>query len=166
MINHDLGHVHLIKDFKFIDGIFELALAARERNYLVIIITNQAGIGRGYYTEGDFYKLMNWVDISFRKMNCKIDDVYFCPFHPLQGLGKYKKNSNFRKPNPGMILQAEIDHNIDLNKSILIGDNESDIEAGKSAKVQTNILLKNGKLLKNIEGSIRINHLTEAISFL
>lgn len=140
VINLEKNYVHKIEDFEFIDGIFELTKYFQDKGYLIIVITNQAGIGRGYYTEEDFHKLNDWMIDQFKQRGILITEVYYCPFHPTHGIGKYKKDSFDRKPNPGMILNATRKYNINLSESILIGDKESDIEAGKSAGVGMNIL--------------------------
>lgn len=146
VINIDKGYVHKISDCEFMDGIFDLCRAARDKGYLLIVITNQAGIARGYYTEDDFQTLMAWMREEFRRQGCPLDDVYHCPFHE-NGLGEYRRASPDRKPEPGMILKAAAHHGLDLSRSILIGDKDSDIEAGERAGVGRNILV-NGSLGK------------------
>jgi D-glycero-D-manno-heptose 1,7-bisphosphate phosphatase len=141
VINVEKNYVYRIEDFEFTDGIFEVTQYFYERGYLLLVVTNQAGIGRGYYTEKDFQILTDWMCNEFIEKNIKIAKVYYCPYHPQFGLGKYKADSYNRKPNPGMILQAVEDYEIDLKHSILIGDKLSDIEAGKKAGVGTNILI-------------------------
>ena len=163
VINHNFGYVHKTNDFKFIDGIFDLVKAAVDKEYLIIIVTNQAGIGRGLYTEVDFQNLMKWVKIKFKENGSHIDDIFFSPFHPTFGIGDYKKDSYLRKPSPGMLLEAKKKHKINLQTSILIGDKKSDIEAGKSAGIQTNILFSDDILCKE---SIVINHLSEALKYI
>lgn len=143
VININHGYVHKEKDFDFIDGIFELVRDANNKDYLVIIITNQAGIGRGLFTENQFLELIEWMKIVFKKKKAIIDKVYFCPSHPSGGIGKYKKKDYRRKPNPGMIFDAQKEYNIDLSKSVLIGDKITDITAGLNAKVGLNILFNN-----------------------
>ena len=133
VINIDLGYVHKPDNFHFIDGIFDLVNAANQKGYLVIIVTNQAGIGRGYYSEKEFNLLTDWMRNKFKINYGRIDAVYFCPFHPEYGIGSYKKESNYRKPAPGMFLKARNDFDIDFTKSILIGDKISDIKAGIEA---------------------------------
>lgn len=140
VINIDRDYVHRREQVEFIDGIFELCRHARALGYLIFVITNQAGIGRGYYTEQDFLKLTHWMNRVFNAEGIVIDKTYFCPFHPEFGIGKYKMDSPFRKPRPGMILQASKEFGVDLAKSVLIGDKETDIQAGISAGVGTNLL--------------------------
>ena len=141
IVNLDHGYVYRIVDFEFVDGIFDLLQCAKQKGYLIIIITNQAGIGRGFYTEADFHALSEWMCSKFELIGAAIDHVYFSPFHPTAGLGKYLKDDFSRKPNPGMILEAELDFDIDLKSSVLIGDKISDIKAGLSAGIGKNILL-------------------------
>lgn len=141
VINIDYGYIYRIEDFEFIEGIFELCKAAQDLRYKIIIITNQSGIARGYYSEHDFHKLSKWMLNVFSSKSINITDIYFCPYHPKYGKSKYRKDAHCRKPNPGMIINAALDHNLDLHKSILVGDQLSDIEAGIAAKVAKNILL-------------------------
>ena len=147
VINVDYGYVYRREDFVFVKGIFELVKKANELGYVVVVVTNQAGIGRGYYTEADFWALMDWMKLEFEQRGARIDAIYFCPFHP-KGVGKYRKESECRKPNPGMIYQAEKDLNLTLSDSLLIGDKKTDIEAGKSAGIKKLILFKLDKLKK------------------
>tara|TARA_Y100000768_G_C23850849_1_gene620894 strand:+ start:242 stop:811 length:570 start_codon:yes stop_codon:yes gene_type:complete len=169
VINEDLGYVHSRKDFIFNDGIFELTSHAIEKNYLIIVITNQAGIGKGFYSEKDFFKLNEWMIDQFSKKNIEITKVYFSPYHPNSIIGKYKKDHISRKPNPGMILEAKEEFNISLNDSILIGDKVSDIEAGITASVKTNIFLVNKNYSYDqlkLSSCHLINKLVEAKKFL
>jgi len=140
VINENFGYVHKIEDFIFIDGIFNIARKAKKQKYILVIITNQAGIARGYYSETDFHRLTKWMCRKFKDEGAIIDKVYFSPFHPTEGIGKYLKDDISRKPNPGMILQAQKELSIDLKNSILIGDQVTDIKAGISAGVGKNIL--------------------------
>lgn len=141
VINIDHGYVHRIEDIEFIDGIFELVQYANSAGYWVVIATNQAGIGRGYYTEAQFHRLMVWIGHQFEQRGGHIDRVYFCPYHPDHGIGIYRKESSYRKPHPGMLLQAAQDLDIDLATSIMVGDKESDMEAAYAAGVATRLCL-------------------------
>lgn len=136
VINHDYGYVHKISDFMFMPGIFELVACANKRDFKVIVVTNQAGIARGFYEENDFHKLNDWMTSKFLENNCYIDKVYFCPYHPEYGQGKYRQKSFDRKPNPGMLIKARDQFEISMNDSIIIGDNESDLQAGLNAGIQ------------------------------
>ena len=142
VINIDHAYVHRKEDFDFVDGIFDLVRTARERGYLVFVITNQAGIGRGKYTEADFHALTEWMCAEFASRGAPIDKVYFCPYHAEHGIGHYKAESPFRKPNPGMILQAAQEFDVDLAASVLLGDMETDIQAGARAGVGSTLLFR------------------------
>ncbi len=142
VINVDHGYVHRVEDFDFIPGIFDLVRAAQCLGYKVIVVTNQAGIGRGYYTEAQFHVLTQWMQRRFEERGATIDAVYFCPFHPEHGIGGYRKESPFRKPNPGMLLLAAQDWDLNLNQCVLLGDKMSDIEAAIAAGVKRRFLYR------------------------
>ncbi len=144
VVNKEKNYVHKIEDFHFLDGIFETCKAFQEAGYIVVIITNQSGIGRGYYTEGDFNALTEWMQGEFGKFSVTIAGTYFCPHHPEEAVGDYRVKCSCRKPEPGMILKAARELNIDLANSILVGDKELDIEAGLNAGVGRNYLVRTG----------------------
>ena len=135
VINHDFGYTSAADDFKFIDGIFDLCRAAKKLGYLLIVVTNQAGIGRGYYSVQDFLTLTQWMRERFAEEDVPITDVFHCPYHPEHGVGKYKMDSFDRKPNPGMLLRAAEIHRVSLKLSIMIGDKDSDMQAAIKAGV-------------------------------
>jgi D-glycero-D-manno-heptose 1,7-bisphosphate phosphatase len=141
VINVDRDYVHLRTEFEFKPGIFELCLAAQELGYLLIVVTNQAGIARGYYSEAKFQELSRWMVDEFKNHQVDISAIYYCPYHPVFGVGKYKADSPDRKPNPGMLLRAQAELNLDLGSSILIGDKLTDIQAAVAAGVPTQVLL-------------------------
>lgn len=163
VINVDHGYVHAPEQFEFIDGIFEVVASANRAGYLVIVVTNQAGIGRGYYTEAAFHALTEWMKAKFAERGGTIDAVYFSPYHPEHGLGPYQKETDCRKPGPGMLLQAERDLDIDMPRSILIGDKPSDLAAGRAARVGTLLHLDGAA---NGEGCLTIKNLIQALSYL
>jgi len=135
VVNRDTGYVHRIADFHFIDGIFELTSAFVARGFAIVIATNQSGIGRGLFSEADFATLMEWVKGEFARNGVTIAAVYHCPDHPTEGIGPYRRESTWRKPAPGMLLQAAKDLSLDLGRSWLLGDKPWDIAAGKAAGV-------------------------------
>jgi D-glycero-D-manno-heptose 1,7-bisphosphate phosphatase len=120
VINVDHGYVHRPEDFHFMDGIFDVARAARTHGYRLVVVTNQAGIGRGRYGETQFHALTDWMCLRFGEERALIDRVYFPPYHPTAGLGEYKQDHVSRKPRPGMLFQAQRELGIDLAASILI----------------------------------------------
>ena len=167
VINVDKNYVYKIEDFKFIDGIFVCAKAAILKNYLICVITNQAGIGRGYYTVEDFELLTSWMCQKFCAEDIPITKVYFSPYHPVHGVGQYKKEHVSRKPNPGMILQAASELGIDLSCSVLIGDKASDLQAGHNAGIKTNIYFGSEDSEIQVEFDYyRISHLEDALTYI
>lgn len=144
VVNLEKNYVHKAEDFHFIDGIFEACKAFQEAGYLIVVITNQSGIGRGYYTEADFHGLNDWMKEEFKKHGITIDGIYFCPHHPEEAQGDYRVKCACRKPAPGMILRAAEELGIDLGGSVLVGDKESDIAAGLAAGVGRNYLVRSG----------------------
>jgi D-glycero-D-manno-heptose 1,7-bisphosphate phosphatase len=130
VINIDRVHVFHLKDFEFTDGIFDLCSKYSEEGFLIIVITNQAGIAKGLYSEKDFSKLTAWMITQFAKKGIRISEVYHCPHHP-----DFTGQCKCRKPEPGMILQAIKDFDLDISQCILIGDKESDLEAGRRAGI-------------------------------
>ena len=142
VINKEINYLYRIEDFIFNDGIFELCEKFIKKGYLIIVITNQAGIAKGFYTEKDYTSLTNWMNDEFYKCGITISKVYHCPHHPdITGF------CNCRKPNPQMILDAESEFDLDLSESVLIGDKISDIYAGINAKIGLNILISPNNLL-------------------
>ena len=163
VINVDHGYVHTPERFDFIDGIFEVVAAANRAGYLVVVVTNQAGIGRGYYSEAQFHVLTDWMKARFAERGLSIDAVYFCPHHPEHGIGEYGRECDCRKPSPGMLLQAERELRIDMARSIFIGDKLSDMAAGRAAGVST-LLHLDGRAVG--EGCVAIKELCQALPYL
>ncbi len=158
VINHDSGYTLSAEKFRFIDGIFDLCRAARQSGYLLIVVTNQAGIGRGYYSEEDFFALTEWMRGRFKAEGVPIADVFYCPFHPEHGIGDYRKESFDRKPNPGMLLRAAEKHGIDMKRSIMIGDKDSDMQSASNARVGVRC-----QYLGSTDGAIASNFATHSI---
>lgn len=144
VINHEVNYLHEIEKFKFINGVFEACLYFKKLDYKIIIVTNQSGISRGYYTENDYKKLTKWLLAQFKKNNISILDTFYCPHSP-------ELNCNCRKPKPGMFNQAKIKHNIDMEKSWMIGDKEDDISASFSAGIKNTILVRSGHLINETD---------------
>lgn len=142
VINVDHGYVHCVDNFEFIPAIFDLArLAVHELGWPIVVISNQAGIGRGYYSEETYQTLTEWMCRRFEQENAPIARVYHCPYHAEHGIGRYRLDHPWRKPRPGMILQAAEDLDLDLAASAVIGDTMNDIEAGAAAGVGLLILM-------------------------
>ena len=137
VINKEVGYLHRIEDFIFMDGVFEACLSFKQLKYQIIIISNQSGIARGYFTLFDYEKLTKWMLNQFSKKNISILDVIFCPHGP-------KSTCSCRKPKPGMLLKAQKKHAIDMSNSWLIGDKEDDISAANSSGIFNTILVRSG----------------------
>ena len=144
VINKETKYLHKIKDFEFIDGIFESCKYLKSLGYKIIVITNQSGISRGYYTKNDFQIITNWMIDQFNNNDIKILDVLYCPHLP-------NTKCNCRKPKPGMLFEAKKKHNINMNKSWLIGDKETDIIAANNAGINNTILVKSGHKINEKE---------------
>jgi D-glycero-D-manno-heptose 1,7-bisphosphate phosphatase len=162
VVNHDHGYTWRIETFSFVDGLFELCHAAVERAYSLFVVTNQAGIGRGHYAEADFVRLTEWMIQRFEAQGLPPPRVYYCPHHPTAGVGAYLLDCPARKPNPGMLLAARDECGLDLGRSILVGDKESDILAGRRAGVGTLVLLVTASDGDAPDGVIRASTLVQA----
>ena len=159
VINVDHGYVHRIEDFEFMPGIFELCRAAKARGHKLVVVTNQAGIGRGLYTEADFHTLTDWMKARFAKQGAPLDGVYFCPTHPTAGVGAYRVESGFRKPGPGMLLQAARELALDMAASTMVGDKPSDVIAASAAGVgQMTLLQIDRPMPESLPAGCRVIH--------
>ena len=158
VINKEINYLHKIDDFEFIDGVFEACRYLMSLNYKIIVITNQSGIARGYYTTNDFQILTNWMIAQFKKNGVNILDIFHCPHLP-------DSNCMCRKPMPGMLFDAQYKYDIDMQNSWLIGDKKNDIIAANRAGITNTILVKSGHKIdeldsnaKYILGSINKSH--------
>lgn len=145
VINVDHAYVHKVEDFEFIEGVFTACQAFVAAGYKIIVVTNQSGIGRGYYDEQQFHALSDWMCQQFSAHGIDISGVYFCPHHPEKAVAPYKVDCDCRKPEPGMLLQAIAEHNIDPTHSVMVGDKLSDIAAARAAAINTTVLVKSGQ---------------------
>jgi D-glycero-D-manno-heptose 1,7-bisphosphate phosphatase len=143
VINSDLGYVSRWEDFKFLPGSIQGMKLLQDAGYLLIVVTNQSGIARGYFSEDD-YRILTATYRSYL-LNCGvvITDVYHCPHHPSFPQLSQPPLCGCRKPNPGLIHQASLDHGISLSESILIGDKYSDLQAAYNAGIDRRFLLAN-----------------------
>ncbi len=164
VINEDLGYLHKVEDVKFKPYIFDLCRYARSLGYMIVVVTNQSGIARGYFTEFEFHNLMNWMRGIFIREKCSIDAIYYCPFHPDGSLISYTRTSEYRKPNPGMLLEAKKHLDLELPSCILIGDQESDIKAALNAGVGTTILFH--QATHSTEATYTVRSLAHAIKII
>jgi D-glycero-D-manno-heptose 1,7-bisphosphate phosphatase len=142
VINVDYGYVYQPERFVFIDGVFRLCRAAIDLGFCIVVVSNQAGIGRGFYTESQYHSLTDWMRQQFSNEGVVITATYYCPYHPVHGVGSYKRDSQDRKPKPGMILRSAKDLALDLPRSVLIGNQITDIQAAAAAGVGFKMLFK------------------------
>ena len=156
IINVDTGYVSKIEEFKFSDSIFNVLRMFQDLGYLLIVVTNQAGIARNFYDENDFFNLTDWMLNEFKKQDIVINNVYFCPHHP-----EFTGECECRKPNPGMLLKAKKEYNIDMGRSFIIGDKESDIMAGINSGIMNTILVSPDYC--DTKASKKITHIKEVL---
>lgn len=121
-INVEKNYLYRIEDFEFLPGVIEGLKLFQDAGYLLIIITNQSGIGRGFYTEEDFQILNTWMIAELKRKGIDIDKVYYCPHLPNATIEKYRIDCNCRKPAIGLYEKAMNDFDIDMEKSFAIGD--------------------------------------------
>jgi len=141
VINHEVGYLHRREDVVWVDGIFSLCRTAVALGYRLVVVTNQSGIARGYYSQADFDALMDWMRSVFATEGAPLDAVYCCPYHPRHGVGEYLREHEDRKPGPGMLRRAERDLGVNLAGSILVGDRCTDIAAAHAAGLRQAFLI-------------------------
>lgn len=151
VINREKHYLYRIQDFEFVDGIFDLCRAAVDHGFALIVVTNQAGIARGYYTETQFLELTDWMKQQFSRRDLPLTDVLYCPHHPRYGGAQYCRECTCRKPQPGMLLKAAQKHQLDLSASLIVGDKASDIAAGRAAGVLSAALAGTGHAVSTEE---------------
>ncbi|WP_267323569.1 D-glycero-beta-D-manno-heptose 1,7-bisphosphate 7-phosphatase [Mycolicibacterium mucogenicum] len=135
VLNVDRGFVAKPDDFEWVRGAREAVRFLNGAGYLVVVVTNQSGIGRGFHAESDFRSLHNWIDGQLENCGAYIDAVYFCPHLPDAPLAEYRVTCECRKPRPGMLQQAIREWDIDPAQSFLIGDRDRDCAAAAAAGV-------------------------------
>lgn len=162
VINEEIGYMYRIEDTRFVDGIFSLCRTAMRLGYRLIVVTNQAGIARGLYSEEDYQTLMTWMRAELQKQGVELDAVYHCPFHPEHGVGEYKREHEDRKPGTGMLRRGVTEFGVSLEHSVMIGDRCTDVAAANAAGLQQMFLI-GGTEEKECPGNfIQINSLDEA----
>ena len=147
-INVEKDYLHHIADFEFLPGVPEAIRRLRNAGYLVIVVTNQSGVARGYYDERAVTALHGHIQQLLAAYDTHIDAFYHCPHHPTEGAGRYRVDCDCRKGAPGMLLQAAREHHINLGASFMVGDKFADIEAGAAAGCRS-ILVMTGYGCKN-----------------
>lgn len=149
-LNVEKNYLYKIEDFEFLPGVIEGLKLLQDAGYLLIIITNQSGIARGYYTEDDFNRLNNWMLNKLTEYGVNITKVYYCPHLPNATVEAYRKNCDCRKPQLGLFYKAIKDFNIDVSQSFAIGDKMRDLSICQQKECQ-------GVLIGNNEDSMTLN---------
>ncbi|MCX8957733.1 D-glycero-beta-D-manno-heptose 1,7-bisphosphate 7-phosphatase [Erwinia psidii] len=144
-INVDHGYIHEIDNFQFIDGVIDALRELKKMGYALVLVTNQSGIARGIFTEDTFMQLTEWMDWSLADRDVDLDGIWFCPHHPEAVVDVYRQQCDCRKPQPGMLLSAQQELNIDMAASFMVGDKIDDLLAGKAAGVGKCVLVRTGK---------------------
>jgi D,D-heptose 1,7-bisphosphate phosphatase len=133
VLNIDDGYVHLPKQFKWVGGAKEAIKSLNDRGFFVFVATNQAGVARGYYSEAHVRALHDWINEQLMECGAHVDAFRYCPFHPQSGIGDYRRVSDLRKPDPGMLQDLITHWPVRIEQSFLIGDKASDLEAARRA---------------------------------
>lgn len=146
VVNKDFGYVYKSEEFTFLENIFELLKFCHEKGFLILLVTNQSGIGRGYYTLEDFKELTKYMQDRLKQhLGFGFEGIYYCPHDP-------QEDCLCRKPKPGMIEEARKDFNLNLKECFIIGDKISDMLAGNSAGIKNKIFLnKTGEKMEDID---------------
>ena len=165
VVNEEVGSLHRPADVRWVEGILPLCLTAQSLGYKLVVVTNQAGIARGFYTQQDFDHLMQFMRAELQREGITLDAVYHCPYHP-EGIGEYRRDHEDRKPSPGMLLRAARDLSLDLSQSILIGDRCSDIAAANAVGLLQAFLLSGTEEAACPGEAITVNTLSEVQTWL
>ncbi len=146
----DKGFVYKKEDLELLPGAVEAIKLANDSGFIVVVVTNQSGVARGYFTEDDVRRFHAYLSQFLKQRKARIDAFYYCPHHPEATISAYRKKCLCRKPQPGMLLQASADLQIDLHQSWMVGDSPRDVEAGKRAGCKTILLNQNTDILEAI----------------
>ncbi len=147
VINAELDYVHRIADFHVLPGVFDGLRALAAHGFELVVVTNQAGIAKGLYTEADFQRLTRHMLALFADEGIRVAAVLHCPHHPQAVVREYALECDCRKPAPGMLLRAAAEHGLALERSVMIGDKTSDTDAGRAAGVASTVLVESGHAL-------------------
>ena len=149
------GYVYESSKVKWLKGSISAIKFLNKKKIKVIVITNQSGIGRGYFSEKDLEKFHLFLNKNIKKYDAKIDDFFYCPYHPRAKIKRYKRNTNLRKPGNGMLLKAIKKYNVNPDQCLMIGDEKKDFLSAKKTKIRfeykKNVSLENQvkKLIHN-----------------
>ncbi len=136
-INEEVAYLHRPEDLKILPTVPQAIRLLREAGFKIVVVTNQAGIARGYYTVEDMENLHQHLNRCLEKDGAAVDRFYYCPHHPEHGIGQYKKACRCRKPGTGMFEMAGQEYSIDKSRSFMVGDKRIDVEAGHNYGVRS-----------------------------
>lgn len=161
VINEEVGYLYRPEEVRWVEGIFSLVRTAGACGYRIVVVTNQSGIARGLYSVEAFEELMRWMRGCFEREGGRLDAVYYCPYHPVHGLGQWKMEHADRKPGPGMLLRAARDLGLDLGQSVLVGDRCSDVAAAHAAGLRQAFLKLGTEIGECSERAVVVHSLAE-----
>lgn len=158
VIIKNYGYVYKIEKLKWLKGSIEAIKLLNKKKIKVILITNQSGVARGYFSEKDVKKFHKEMNNILKKLKIRIDDFFFCPYHPNGKIRKYRKKSNLRKPGNGMLVKALQKHNLKSNECFMIGDQKKDFQSAQKTKIlfeykkNTSLEIQVKKIIRNNNG--------------
>jgi len=144
VVNEERDYVHRVEDFHLLPGVKTGLRLLQDHGWKLVVVTNQAGIARGLYTEYDFQCLTRHMRALLAQDDIRLDGVYHCPHHPTAGVEGARIDCGCRKPRPGMLLQAAADLKLALPDSVIVGDKDSDLMAGRAAGLAACVLVESG----------------------
>ncbi|MCX7970460.1 MAG: HAD family hydrolase [Negativicutes bacterium] len=136
VLNRDCGYLYRCEDFVWLEGAPEAVAWLNQRGWLVLVVTNQSGVARGYYGEEQVRQLHSWMNDQLSRYGGRVDDFFYCPHLPGAPVSRYDLDCDCRKPRPGMIERACAKWDVDRGRSLLIGDKDSDVEAAQRAGIR------------------------------
>lgn len=155
VLNHDAGYLFEASKFKWIDGAREAVRLVNEAGYFAFVVTNQSGVARGFYEESDVLALHRWMADELAAVGAYIDAFEYCPDHPHAVLPRYRRDSDRRKPGPGMITDLMKRFPVAADKSLLIGDQERDLAAARGAGIR-GLLFREGNLATFVREALNL----------
>ncbi|MBQ9479610.1 MAG: HAD family hydrolase [Selenomonadaceae bacterium] len=154
-INVEVGYLSDFNRFEWIDGAIDAIKFCNRNGYLAIVVTNQSGVARGYYTEADVIELHNRINEELARHGAHIDDFFYCPHHPNGVVERYAVECRCRKPEPKLILDACRKYSVDKSQSIMIGDAQRDVDAAANAGVR-GVLFDGVNLLHTLKAALNV----------
>jgi len=159
-INEEVGYLDHLDKLQMIPGTAEAIRMINDSGLKAVVVTNQSGIGRGFFNESFIREVHAQLQEALKEKGAFIDAFYFCPHHPTEGKGAYLTSCNCRKPQPGMLLKAAADMNIDLGRSYMVGDTPKDVETARKVCAK-GVLVKTGYGGDQHEEAVRPDYLAE-----